>query len=718
MIVKVICRNARPVLAIMAVLAILITTGKLRGSEKPAPTGAPPVTKVVLYKHGMGYIERQGKVRDTAVMQLAFRADQMKDLLTSFYAVDLSGGRIVSVQYETKDPLSKQIQDILITVPENAALSQFLTQLKGARIIVKASGETIEGRVLGTEPVTELSTTGQTVRNSFRLVILTDAGPIRSADLFAVTEFSLVDEALQRDLSRLLNLTLDSKYTNRKKLTLTSAGQGERDVRLGYLVEMPIWKTSYRLILNPKEKEAALLQGWAQAENTTEDDWKDISLSFVAGNPFSYVMDLYSPLYIKRQVAPIPGLQDMAVDWSQTTPPETGIDRDFKALAPPPPSAPAIAGAGGRGRGASAGMAANVAQSMDMMGNMGPALDMQSSFGNMMASSVGAAAQGTKLAELFNYTATDKVSIPRGQAALVPIVSKTVQGKRVVYYKAGFSPKPTNAWVLRNDTDVTFEAGAVTFFEGSTSIGEGILAHTLPPGSQEVLPYAADASIDISRRAENKLQPYYKGKLVDGILNVIRVDTLTNTWKLTNRGKDEATLWLNQPITQPYKLSKPEKPLKEVDNHYRFEIILKPGETTDFTVEEKRDVQESVDIGHADVTRVKFFASEQYLSPALRSLLGEVQGLMAKKATHQRQINDWQEQTRRLSEEENRLRQNVNTTQSNNPAERELRAKWMTALSTAEESMASLRGKIDDLSAQVRQIDEDVAKKIREFKGE
>ena len=177
-----------------------------REGIRPAPVSAPPVTKVVLYKHGMGYIERQGKVRDTAIMQLAFRADQMKDLLTSFYAVDLSGGRIISVQYETRDPLSKQLQDILINVPENAALSQFLTQLKGARISVKASGESIEGRVLGTEPISEIIN-GQSVRQSFRLVILTDAGPIRSADLFGITEFSLADESLQRDLSRLLDLT-------------------------------------------------------------------------------------------------------------------------------------------------------------------------------------------------------------------------------------------------------------------------------------------------------------------------------------------------------------------------------------------------------------------------------------------------------------------------------------------------------------------------------
>ena len=715
MSLKILRRNARPALAIMAVSAILFCTGRLRGSEKAASTEAPAVTKVVLYKHGMGYIERQGKVRDTAVMQLAFRADQMKDLLTSFYAVDLSGGRIVSVQYETKDPLSKQIQDILITVPENAALSQFLTQLKGARVTVKAPGETIEGRVLGTEPITELGTTGQTVRNSFRLVILTDAGPIRSADLFAITEFSLVDEALQRDLNRLLNLTLDSKYTNRKKLTLTAAGQGERDVRLGYLVEMPIWKTSYRLILNSKEKNSALLQGWAQAENTTEEDWKDISLSFVAGNPFSYVMDLYSPLYIKRQQAPIPGLQDMAVDWSQTTTPE--IDESMKSTAPPLPTVQLEGGIASRRGLRPALPTANVAQSMDAM-NETPDAESQSSFGGTLASSTGATARGTKVAELFSFTATDKITIPRGQAALVPIVSKTLQGKRVVYYKAAFSTMPTNAWVLRNDTDVTFEAGAVTFFEGSTSIGEGILAHTLPPGSQEVLPYAIDASIDVNRKTENKLQPYYKGTLVDGILKVTRVDTLINTWKLINRSKEEATFWLNQPISTSYKLSKPEKPLKEVDDHYRFEVILKPGETRDFTVEEKRDVQESVDIGHADVTRVKLFASAEYLSPGLRTLLNDIGGLMAGKATFQRQINEWQEQSRRLSEEQNRLRQNINTTSVGTPSERDLRAKWMSALAAAEDSLTRLRGQTDDASAQVRQLDEDIAKKVREFKGE
>ncbi len=704
-------RKLRRTSATLAVLAAGLAVGSSWGIAQAPPREAPPVTKVVLYKHGMGYIERQGKVRDTTVLQLSFRADQMKDLLTSFYAVDLSGGRIVSVQYETRDPLSKQLQDILINVPERAALSQFLTQLKGARITVKASGETIEGRVLGTEPTSEI-VNNQGVRQGYRLVILTDAGPIRSADLFAITEFSLADEALRRDLGRLLDLTLDSKYTNRKKLTLTSAGQGERDVRIGYLVEMPIWKASYRLILSAKDKESALLQGWAQAENTTEDDWKDVSLSFVAGNPFSYVMDLYAPLYVVRPQVPVPGLQDLAVDWAQVTPPETeelGASRragEFR-IAPPAAAAPS----------SSRMSVANVPQRMDEMTRQ-KAAPSKDSLGETLASSVGAAAEGAKVGDLFSYTAQDKVTIPKGQAALVPIVSRSIQGKRVVYYKAAFSPKPTDAWVLRNDTDLTFEAGAVTFFEGSTSLGEGILAHTLPPGSQEVLPYAADASLDVSPHAESSQQPFFKGRIADGILTVTRVETLTTTWKLTNRGKEAATLWLNQPKNMAFKLSKPEKPLKEVDNHYRFEVVLKPGEARDFIVEEKRDVEEFVDIGRTDEARLRFFAAGQYLSASTRAFLAEAGGLMAKKASLQRQITEWQDQTRRLSEEEARLRQNVNTTSTNTPSERDLRAKWMSALSAAEDNLTAIRGRIDEASGQVRQVDEELARKIREFKGE
>lgn len=222
----------------------------------------PAIKKVVLYKHGMGYIEREGKVTNNAVFSLFFRDEQMKDLLKSFFAVDLNGGKITSIQYETKTPLSKRLQDILIDVPEQSALSQFFVQLKGAKISVKSSGEVLEGRILGIEPINEI-VSGQLIKQDFRLVLLTEAGPIRAVNISSIVEFTLADDTIKRDLNKLLDITLDSKYTNRKQLTLTAVGEGERNLRIGYLVEMPVWKCSYRLIFDSKAKENAFLQGWA-----------------------------------------------------------------------------------------------------------------------------------------------------------------------------------------------------------------------------------------------------------------------------------------------------------------------------------------------------------------------------------------------------------------------------------------------------------------------
>ncbi len=307
---------------------------------RPAAAAAPPlpVRKVVLYKHGMGYLERRGSVTGDATVSFSFRADQMKDLLTSFYAVDLGGGTITSVRYDTAEPLARRLQEILIKIPESAALSQFLPQLKGARISARVSGEEFTGRVLGLEPFTE-STDGRVVRQGHRLVILTDGGAMRSTDLAGIAELSILDEGLRADVVRLLDLALEGRRADAKHLVVTASGKGERELRVGYLVEMPVWKCSYRLILDPEDQEKALLQGWAQAENTSGEDWENIAVSFVAGNPLSFSMDMYTPLFVPRPQVPVPGLQNLAVNWGAAPPPETaaaaaGLPPESRARAP------------------------------------------------------------------------------------------------------------------------------------------------------------------------------------------------------------------------------------------------------------------------------------------------------------------------------------------------------------------------------------------------
>jgi len=100
--------------------------------------------------------------------------------------------------------------------------------------------------------------------------------------------------------SQALMVLAQSKSTDEKTVSLKFLGKGDRQVRVGYIQESPIWKTSYRLVL--KDEDKPFLQGWAIVENTTEDDWKDVRLTLVSGRPISFVMDLYEPLYVSRPV--------------------------------------------------------------------------------------------------------------------------------------------------------------------------------------------------------------------------------------------------------------------------------------------------------------------------------------------------------------------------------------------------------------------------------
>ena len=94
-------------------------------------------------------------------------------------------------------------------------------------------------------------------------------------------------------------LTL-SHDTQKKAVSLNFMGEGKRNVRVGYVIENPIWKTSYRLVLGKEKEDKPFLQGWAVVENATDEDWKDVRMALVSGRPISFQMDLYTPLYVPR----------------------------------------------------------------------------------------------------------------------------------------------------------------------------------------------------------------------------------------------------------------------------------------------------------------------------------------------------------------------------------------------------------------------------------
>ena len=113
----------------------------------------------------------------------------------------------------------------------------------------------------------------------------------------SISTLRLTNEKLDAELRKALALLASAHATDKKAVELSFIGNGERRVRVGYIQEAPIWKTTYRLVLGD---EKLLLQGWAIVENTSDEDWNNVNLSLVSGRPISFVMDLYQPLYVPR----------------------------------------------------------------------------------------------------------------------------------------------------------------------------------------------------------------------------------------------------------------------------------------------------------------------------------------------------------------------------------------------------------------------------------
>ena len=154
-----------------------------------------PVQQVILYKHGVAYFERAGDLKAGETARLDFKAEDMNDVLKSLTISDRSGGKIGGIRYDASEPLEKRLQDFPFAVGEQASLPAFLDQMKGARLELKLGPDTVAGTIIGARTVTGEGAPRPVEREI--VVLLTDAGDIRTLDLNSASSIRLADPKLQ-----------------------------------------------------------------------------------------------------------------------------------------------------------------------------------------------------------------------------------------------------------------------------------------------------------------------------------------------------------------------------------------------------------------------------------------------------------------------------------------------------------------------------------------
>jgi Carboxypeptidase regulatory-like domain len=306
----------RKLLALVSIAVVLPVPISAQQQQNPRParvasvptpeTSAPdlPVRRVVLYKNGVGYFEHMGRVRGNQDIHIDFTSGQLNDALASLTVLDLNGGRISGVSYNSTASLDKRLGALRLPLGEQTSVSKFLDALRGARLMVRSGTAEVAGRLLSVERKTR--TAGGTTLEVDVIALVTDGGEIREVEVTPAMSVRLADTGMHGEMNRYLSLLASEREQDLRRMTLAATGSGERQLFVSYISEVPVWKTTYRLVLSTSSSKKSLLQGWAIVDNTVGEDWNNVELSLVAGAPQSFIQQLSQPYYGRRAIVPLP----------------------------------------------------------------------------------------------------------------------------------------------------------------------------------------------------------------------------------------------------------------------------------------------------------------------------------------------------------------------------------------------------------------------------
>lgn len=645
-------------------------------------TAQVPVTKVVLFSSGVGYFEHSGSVSGNSSTQLRFKTSQINDILKSLVLQDQDGGRVGAITYPSQDPLAKTLKSFQVDITQNPSLAQLLNQLRGAHVTVQRQTEKLSGIILGVETRDK----GGEKSDSFAVPVLNllTGATIRAVELPSITNLTLDDPQLEEELTRALGALVQARDQDQKPVTINFTGTGERRVRIGYVVETPVWKTSYRLLLGDKEK-FGKLQGWAIVENQTESDWNHVSLSLVSGRPISFVMDLYQPLYATRPTV-VPemytGLRPQLYEGA------TAADSARVQMKAGP------GGVGLRGR-----------IGYDQNGRPMPlALDEVVVTGQSTASpldaaaSVQAVASAARLGALFQYTVPD-VTLARQKSAMLPIITDSVGVERVSIYNASvLRPYPLNGVLLENTTGKHLLQGPVTVLDKGVYAGDARI-DDVPPGQQRLLSYGIDLDMLVDDTKSTQNTTVLTAKIDKGVLTVSRKLVSSQEYAADNKTNNDKILVIERPRRSGWNLVDTQKPFETTPDVYRFKGTAVAHKVTVLTVNEEFVTNETIMLASAALDQLVFYSRTGSgagdIPQRVRDALGKAIQLKQSIADVEADINAHTQRVGEITAEQGRMRENMKAVAQSTEYYNRLLAK----LNEQESSIESLQKERDALTA-------------------
>lgn len=645
-----------------------------------APAFAAELTlkRVMLSTGGVGYYEYEAEVNGTEQVFVNLRLDQMDDVLKSLVVYDDKGGG-GTVEMPSRAPLDEIFRNLPVGREAFASTQDLLGALKGAEITVDGP-VSASGRILSVTTETA-QRDDNFVLTRHRVSIMTRSGIIQ----FVLEDAETVtfdDPTLKAQVDQALAALARHRERDGRTLTITAMGEGTRKLTIAYVIEAPLWKSSYRLT-TAEGTGVARLQGWAQVENASGVDWRDIELTLVSGNPVTFRQALYTAYYVNRPEVPVevlgrilPPADEGSVSTVDKLAGELGgmgrAERD--APYPPPPPAPA-------------------AMAMDEMSVTGSRPEEPKPVGKPMA------AESTDAATQVLFRVPSAVSVGNGQSLSVPIIDRDVPGERIALYQPGVHPRhPLAAVRLTNNTQSGMPPGVITLYErieGKTAYVGDAQVSTLPEGETRLVSFALDQKtlIDLEEKFDQRLT---RASLARGILTLSIIDRRSTVYTVKAPAREARKLTIEHPRFAGWSITAPDpKTIEQTETSFRIPLSLEAGQEQKLSVTMEYPRVEEYTLTQVDTAFIEQNITNSQLSEPQRQAFAKMREMRREIDLAEAELAMASAERDRIFQEQARIRQNLEAV----PERSDLAQRYLAELTAQEDQLARLNARIKEAEA-------------------
>lgn len=643
-----------------------------------------PIKRIILYKHGVGYFERQGAFEGSS-LRLSFPLEAMDDVLKSLVALDRGAGQVLGIDFETPEDRAALLAKGSIHLSDNRSLVDLLRDLRGRRVrLVYGKGDdeqNIEGLVVGVDYEDE-----KRVERAVVAIYQPEVRSVSTLELERLRRLDLLDQAASDDLGYFLRAAQSEEERRSANLHLTP---GTHELVVGYIAPAPAWRVSYRLLYEEPDagsdgEEILLLQGWGLFDNQLEEDLEEVRLTLVAGMPVSFRYRLYEP---KTPLRPL--FEDE----------ERTVDQPLAYAAAPSPAPKAARGRELR------------PQTLAMHGAMAEADAMPSHLGVAeMSEAVQVAAIGDERGALFAYDVSHPVSVGRGQSAMVPILSSRLACRRELLYNRRKLPKhPVAALRLHNHSGLTLERGPVTVLENGDYAGEAVLPFARAD-AEMIVPYAVELGITVDEDYNNERR-IAAINIRQEYLLIEEYEFLTTKYAIASNLNRNATVVIEHEPHRGYDLDDPQQADEAGSGFLRWKVNCAAQARTDFQVRERRLLRRQEAIRSVSMQQLRQYMQHRVLDQQLGAALGEIIGIYQRIAALEQRLNDIDKERQKIYQQQAIIQGNLQPL-GREGSEGDLRQRYVRELNAQEDRLLALNQEEIDAQQQIAALQQEANQRL------